>query len=166
MKFNAEHRQNTVVVCVNYYLYACLWCVQHSISNLSSLNTALGSEAMLGAVTAHLEGCVAIIDLHSNHRSSQSDLQQVLEHNLSLLIKSHQQKVINELVVYECIWSHSNICQLLCCSTDWYSCACVLVKRHYIAAFLAAIIRKFHLIDNQIILTFGNERKCEKCDKV
>lgn len=139
--------QCVAYICVNYYLYACLWCVQHSIFNLSLLNTALGSEAMLGAVTAHLEGGVAIIDLHSNHRSSQSNLQQVLEHNLSLLIKSHQQKVINELVVYECIWSHSN---------SNLSTALLSLKRHYIAAFLAAIIRKFYLI-----LTFGNEKVWE-----
>lgn len=59
-----------------------------------------------GSLTASLEGGVAIIDLYSNHRSAQSDLQQVLEHNLSPLIKSHQQKVINELVVYACISSH------------------------------------------------------------
>lgn len=52
-----------------------------------------------GSLTASLGG-VAIIDLHSNHRSAQSDLHQVLEHNLSLMIKSHQQKVINEFVVY------------------------------------------------------------------
>ncbi len=56
-----------------------------------------------GSLTASLEGGVAIIDLHSNHRSARSDLQQVLEHNLSLLIKSHQQKVINESVVYVCV---------------------------------------------------------------
>lgn len=63
------------------------------------LNMALGLE-LPGSLTASLEEGVAIIDIHSNHRSAHSNLQQVLEHNLSLLIKSHQQKVINELVVY------------------------------------------------------------------
>lgn len=61
-----------------------------------------------GSLTASLEEGVAIINLHSNHRSARSNLQQVLEHNLSPLIKSYQQKVINELVVYACISTHNN----------------------------------------------------------
>lgn len=49
------------------------------------------------------EGSVAIIDLRRNHRSAHSNLQQILERNLSPPITSHQQEVINELDVYACI---------------------------------------------------------------
>lgn len=53
-----------------------------------------------GPPTASSEACVAIIDLHSNHRSAcTSDLQQVLECNFALLIKSHHTEVIPETVV-------------------------------------------------------------------
>lgn len=88
---------------------------------------------LLGSVTASLEGGVAIIDLHSNHRSSQSDLQQVLEHNLSLLIKSYQQKVINELVVYECIWSHRYSKLSTALSQHWLVqlCLCIYTSSHW-----------------------------------
>lgn len=54
-----------------------------------------------GPPTASSEACVAIIDLHSNHGSAcTSDLQQVLECNFALLIKSHHTEVIPETVVY------------------------------------------------------------------
>lgn len=54
-----------------------------------------------GSLTASSEAPVAIINLHSNHRSAcTGDLQQVLECNFALLIKSYHTEVINEMVVY------------------------------------------------------------------
>lgn len=55
---------------------------------------------LLGALTASSQGSVAIIDLHSNHRSAfADDLQRVLEHrrcrHLSQQIKRHQTEPIN-----------------------------------------------------------------------
>lgn len=70
-------------------------------------NTAIGSKALLRA--ARLPDSVLGRRCCHNRFTQQSqicvhsDLQQVLEHNLSLLIKSYQTKVINELVVYGCV---------------------------------------------------------------
>lgn len=53
-----------------------------------------------GPLTAHLEGGVAIIDLRGNHRSACTATFNKSLSAIALLIKSHQTKVINELLVY------------------------------------------------------------------
>lgn len=79
----------------------------HAVFTNHLLNTALGSKALLRAAwlsDSILGGrCCHNRFTQQSQIGMHSDLQQVLERNLSLLIKSYQTKVINELVVYGCI---------------------------------------------------------------